>query len=58
MIFYSSGTGNSLWVAKELYVQGTYSLLKTYLIYPLFRKQGIKRNLFSQQTPAFRADCV
>jgi NAD-dependent dihydropyrimidine dehydrogenase PreA subunit len=31
---------------KDLYVQGKNSFLKTYLIYPLFRKQGIKRNLF------------
>jgi ferredoxin len=31
---------------KNLYTQGNLSYLKTYLIYPLFRKQGIKRNLF------------
>ena len=31
---------------KDLYVQGNNSFLKTYLICPLFRKQGIKRNLF------------
>jgi len=30
----------------KLYVQGKLSFLKTYIIYPLFRKQGIKRNLF------------
>jgi ferredoxin len=31
---------------KDLYVQGKLSFLKTYAIYPLFRKYGIKRNLF------------
>ena len=31
---------------KNLYARGKLSFLKTYIIYPLFRKQGIKRNLF------------
>ena len=31
---------------RNLYVQGKLSFLKTYIIYPLFRKHGIKRNLF------------
>jgi formate hydrogenlyase subunit 6/NADH:ubiquinone oxidoreductase subunit I len=31
---------------RDLYVQGTNSFIKTYLIYPLFRKQGIRRNQF------------
>jgi len=32
--------------SRDLYVKGKNSFIKTYLIYPLFRKQGIKRNLF------------
>jgi len=31
---------------KDLYVQGKNSFLKTFIIYPIFRKQGIKRNHF------------
>jgi ferredoxin/flavodoxin len=31
---------------RNLYAQGKLSFLKTYVIYPLFRKYGIKRNLF------------
>jgi len=31
---------------EKLYVRGKFSFLKTEIIYPLFRKQGIKRNLF------------
>jgi flavodoxin len=31
---------------RDLYVQGKNSFLKTYLIYPLFRKHGIKKILF------------
>jgi NAD-dependent dihydropyrimidine dehydrogenase PreA subunit len=31
---------------KDLYVQGKFSFLKTYIVYPLFRKYGVKRNLF------------
>jgi len=31
---------------KGLYVQGKFSFIKSRIIYPLFRKYGIKRNLF------------
>ena len=30
----------------DLYAKGKFSCLKTYLIYPLFRKYGVKKNLF------------
>ena len=31
---------------KDLYEQGKFPFLKTYLVYPIFRKYGAKRNLF------------
>jgi NAD-dependent dihydropyrimidine dehydrogenase PreA subunit len=32
--------------SRNLYVRGKNAFINSYLIYPLFRKQGIKRNLF------------
>ena len=44
---------------KDLYVQGKFSFLKTYIIYPLFKKYAIKKNLFyAKSSCVFCGLCV